>query len=111
MKLSRREFLKVAGFGVAGAALAPTLPGTGLAPAVQGPTFPAPTGIGTRTSPSVVEVALQAEEGWVPVAGRSARLWTYNGRYPGPTLKLREGDHVRLEFTNYVVCYLKSTPE
>ncbi len=26
--------------------------------------------------------------------------WTYNGRVPGPTLRAREGDRVRIEFTN-----------
>lgn len=27
--------------------------------------------------------------------------WTYNGRVPGPTLRVTEGDIVRVEFTNY----------
>ncbi len=26
--------------------------------------------------------------------------WTYNGRVPGPTLRAREGDRLRIEFTN-----------
>jgi FtsP/CotA-like multicopper oxidase with cupredoxin domain len=26
--------------------------------------------------------------------------WTYNGRVPGPTLRVSEGDHVRITFTN-----------
>ena len=26
--------------------------------------------------------------------------WTYNGRVPGPTIRVREGDHVRVNFTN-----------
>lgn len=27
-------------------------------------------------------------------------VWTYNGRVPGPTLRVREGDRVRIHFTN-----------
>ncbi len=26
--------------------------------------------------------------------------WTYNGRIPGPTIRAREGDHIRIEFFN-----------
>lgn len=47
-----------------------------------------------------VHVALEAVEHEVLVAGRSARLWTYNGHFPGPTLRLREGERVELELTN-----------
>ncbi|MFX7914624.1 multicopper oxidase domain-containing protein, partial [Acinetobacter baumannii] len=36
----------------------------------------------------------------VTVAGREARLWTYGGSFPGPTLRVRPGDTVRLELEN-----------
>jgi FtsP/CotA-like multicopper oxidase with cupredoxin domain len=36
----------------------------------------------------------------VGIAGRTARLYGFNGRVPGPTLEARPGDTVRLSFTN-----------
>ncbi len=32
--------------------------------------------------------------------GLSYAAWTYNGRIPGPTIRVREGDHMRIHFTN-----------
>src|SRR5712692_10386364 len=34
------------------------------------------------------------------VPGLSYSAWTYNGRVPGPTIRVREGDHVRIQFRN-----------
>ena len=34
------------------------------------------------------------------VPGLSYSAWTYNGRVPGPTIRVREGDHIRIEFLN-----------
>ncbi len=34
------------------------------------------------------------------VPGTVYPAWTYNGRIPGPTIRVREGDRVRVEFTN-----------
>jgi FtsP/CotA-like multicopper oxidase with cupredoxin domain len=34
------------------------------------------------------------------VPGLSYAAWTYNGRIPGPTIRVREGDHVRIYFSN-----------
>jgi FtsP/CotA-like multicopper oxidase with cupredoxin domain len=34
------------------------------------------------------------------VPGVTFPAWTYNGRVPGPTLRAREGDRVRVRFTN-----------
>lgn len=34
------------------------------------------------------------------VPGMEFPAWTYNGRIPGPTLRVREGDRVRIEFFN-----------
>ena len=32
--------------------------------------------------------------------GLTVPAWTYNGRVPGPFIRVREGDHVRINFTN-----------
>jgi len=34
------------------------------------------------------------------VPGTVYPAWTYNGRIPGPTIRVREGDRVRIHFTN-----------
>jgi FtsP/CotA-like multicopper oxidase with cupredoxin domain len=100
MTVSRRNFLKTAGLGVVGATLVRALPGVDAVAAAQGPVFPTPVEIGERLADGSVHIALEAVEREVPVAGRFARLWTYNGSFPGPTLRLREGERVELELTN-----------
>src|SRR5690348_8347718 len=46
-----------------------------------------------------VEIALAATT--TPVAADSGTVpLSYDGSFPGPLLRLREGDHVRLTFTN-----------
>lgn len=100
MRTSRRRFLKLAGMGalasVAGPRLFPLLEPRALA---QGVSFPAPPELGERLG-STVSFELAAIESQVDVAGRPATLWTYNGAFPGPTLRLREGDSVRLRLNN-----------
>lgn len=100
MNVSRRDFLRTAGLGVAGAALTRMVPGVNAVAAAQEPRFPTPVEVGERLADGTVRIALEAAEGKVPVAGRFARLWTYNGQFPGPTLRLREGERVELELTN-----------
>jgi len=49
----------------------------------------------------VREWELVAEEKTIQVApGVHYDAWAYNGRVPGPTLRAREGDRVRIRFTN-----------
>ena len=100
MRITRRTFLKSAGLGVVGAALSNTLVGTDVLASAPPETFPTPLETGRRLADGTVRIALRAAEGEVAVAGRTAKLWTYNGQFPGPTLKLREGDRVVLELTN-----------
>jgi FtsP/CotA-like multicopper oxidase with cupredoxin domain len=97
MTLSRRQLLKLAGAGLASGMLASTLrPRTVSAQAA----VPAPAEAGTRAAPDLVTAELRAQVGSVRVADQTARLWTYGGRFPGPLLRLREGDHVLLDFDN-----------
>ncbi len=95
MALSRRETLYLlAGLGAA-PILAPR-PVHGALPELPAP----PTLPARRPEPGLVEMELDARPAEVTLAGRRARLLTYNGMFPGPVLRAREGDTVRLRFTN-----------
>lgn len=48
----------------------------------------------------LVEMELEAEQELIEVGGRSAYLFGFNGRAPGPILEARPGDHVRVRFRN-----------
>ena len=46
-------------------------------------------------------IALTAEEADVPVfAGTPTRMWTYNGTFPGPTIRRPTGQHTSVHFLN-----------
>lgn len=58
------------------------------------PSAPAPTGV-------VREFALTAAPTELPLLdGRRLAVWAYNGQVPGPTLRVRLGETVRVTFTN-----------
>jgi FtsP/CotA-like multicopper oxidase with cupredoxin domain len=52
------------------------------------------------SSPAPVEVELEAREAVVDIAGVRARLLTYNGVFPGPPIRAREGERFRVRLTN-----------
>jgi manganese oxidase len=69
--------------------------------------FPAPTeGKGNqlfapRLDGSVKVYDLTAEEiQWEVEPGRKVKAWAYNGQVPGPQIRVREGDRVRVNLTN-----------
>lgn len=37
---------------------------------------------------------------WTPAPGITVQAWTYNGTVPGPTIHVRQGDRVKVLFTN-----------
>jgi FtsP/CotA-like multicopper oxidase with cupredoxin domain len=47
-----------------------------------------------------IEVSLEARSTVVEVAGRQVQLLTYNGRFPGPLIRAREGDLLRVALVN-----------
>jgi FtsP/CotA-like multicopper oxidase with cupredoxin domain len=49
---------------------------------------------------SIIEYELEATEATVEVGGSRVRVLGYNGRAPGPVLRLQEGQHVRVRFRN-----------
>lgn len=68
---------------------------------------PARPGVRVTDSPQrfvstggVLSVELTASEQRVDVAGTQGRLYTFNGRVPGPVMELRAGDDVRLRLRN-----------
>lgn len=48
----------------------------------------------------VVDVTLEAAVTPVNVNGKIADLWTYNGSFPGPTIRAHAGDILRIHFKN-----------
>lgn len=117
--VSRRDFLKVAGAGIAAGSVSKAalagLPEIILTekPDTQAPLHPA-TGrpynpvvtlngwsLPWRMNNGVKEFHLVAEPVLREMApGMKAHLWGYNGQSPGPTIEVVEGDRVRIFVTN-----------
>jgi len=92
--LTRRDVLRV---GMAGAA-ALALPQRLLA---QSATLPEPPLLALdRSEPGLAVGNLVAEWTRTAVGDTTAWLRTYNGSFPGPTIRVREGERVRLSLTN-----------
>ncbi len=53
-----------------------------------------------RSTRGLLETSLEAAPGRFPLAGRQAGALGYNGGIPGPTLRLRAGDILRLKLVN-----------
>lgn len=70
--------------------------------AAQAGTLATPASLVDRSpAPDTVEVTLTAEPTRLSLLpGRETDAWAYNGRIPGPTLDVREGDHVTIRFRN-----------
>ena len=99
-RYSRRRALQLGGLGLAGLAVG----GAGLtwAAAQRGspsgvPLLDAPT---LAASGGILDVTLDAASGPVPLADRVATALRYNGSIPGPTLRLRAGDILRVALVN-----------
>ena len=61
-----------------------------------------PPSVGNR-KPAVVQVTLTAEEvvGTLdPSAGTTYRYWTFNGKVPGPMIRVRQGDTLEVTLRN-----------
>ncbi len=55
----------------------------------------------TRTESTLVEISLETQELVAEIApGTTYKYWTYNGTVPGPLLRVREGDDVRITLTH-----------
>ena len=100
--MSRRAALTIGSAGLAGTVVG----GTGLwrelstsvLDPVAGELFTEPEVL--RSAGGLLEVRLEAALGKHEVAGREATTLGYNGGVPGPTLRLRPGDTLRVELVN-----------
>jgi FtsP/CotA-like multicopper oxidase with cupredoxin domain len=100
--ISRRTALTMGGLGLAatvagGTGLWRELTASGVEP-VAGVAFAEPEVL--RSRDGRLEVRLEAAVGTHEVAGRQATTLGYNGGVPGPTLRLRPGDTLRVELVN-----------
>ncbi len=61
-----------------------------------------PPGIaGSRFTDPDVEINLTADVvQWEVLDGEIVEVWGYNGQYPGPEIRVKEGDKVRINLTN-----------
>ncbi len=100
--ISRRGVLTLGGLGLAGTAVGAAGLWRELNPsaldAATGESFAEPEVL--RSQGGRLEVRLEAAMGAHEVAGRRARTLGYNGGVPGPTLRLRPGDTLRVDLVN-----------
>lgn len=94
MSLSRRRFLQVSGMALC----AGTLPGFAHA---QSPVrLPIPPLIESRNGRPIF-LSMQAAN-WSFSEDKSATAWGFNGRYLGPTVRVHNGDNVKLSCSNHL---------
>ncbi|MCL6568661.1 MAG: multicopper oxidase family protein, partial [Meiothermus silvanus] len=91
--MHRRELLRYGALGLAGSYALSRLPAFAQSP------FPQPRALEVRRAEGVVEAQIAARQSNLTMGGKPVQLLTYGG-FPGPTLRLREGETVRLNFTN-----------
>ena len=73
---------------------------TVIDPPVSGPFVEPVTLTDMNPDPMIVEVDLDARLANVDVGGTMAQLMTYNGTFPGPTIRVRPGNMLMIHFTN-----------
>ncbi len=107
--ISRRRFLAVAGTALGGAAAAGIAAGIVLTRdqdrerARIGPSDPAVELAERRRRPPgapVREVLVTAAPVTLELAGRAVRTWAYDGRVPGPEIRVRAGEVLRVPLAN-----------
>jgi FtsP/CotA-like multicopper oxidase with cupredoxin domain len=107
--VSRREALLLGGLGtaatVAGGAglwwsLASTPQPFGGAGPAQGPELRGPAEL--RSTDGRLQLTLDAARGQAELGGLTARPLSYNGIFPGPTLRLRPGDELAVRLVNHL---------
>ncbi|MGW7365348.1 multicopper oxidase family protein [Streptomyces sp. NPDC054841] len=105
--ISRRRALGLLGLGTASAAAGAAGWATGLGappsgrlmPAAQGQELAEPRVLASRDG--LLDVRLVAAPG-VRLAGRDTTGWGFNGTSPGPTLRVRPGDLLRVRLVNHI---------
>ncbi len=101
--ISRRRALQLGGLGVAGVIVGGaglTWAGTSGSAPVRGDNLTQPTVL-TSTG-GALTLTLEAAAGTGTLAGRAATTLRYNDGVPGPTLRLRPGDHLQIDLVNHL---------
>jgi FtsP/CotA-like multicopper oxidase with cupredoxin domain len=108
--ITRRDLLKIGAVGAVGGAL--TLSGlakmaadagqagAAVATVRGGAPFADPAELALTTVAGAREGSLAVAESDVPLAGSTARLLSYNGSVPGPLVRVRSGETLRLHVRN-----------
>lgn len=90
--------------GLAGLSLAATPKFIQWAQARINQPFPQPPNLKNESNQAgQVEFSLRASSSRIQLPGQeglAAELMTYNGSFPGPTMRVKEGDRVRIQFRN-----------
>ncbi len=112
-ELDKREFLKLVSVGIAAAAGRPAAQAFGQMRHMghggtiarpdppPGDLFRDPAWAEVREiAPGLLHLDLEARRAAVTVNGTTATLFTYNGFYPAPTIRVKAGDILRIHFKN-----------
>ncbi len=91
--MNRREMLKLAAITLGG------VYGFSKYPVLAQNTLPQPQNLAVKRIGKTVEAQITARVSNLTIRGNPVLLMTYGG-FPGPTLRVREGELVRLNFTN-----------
>ncbi|MCO4239784.1 multicopper oxidase family protein [Pseudarthrobacter raffinosi] len=102
--ISRRQAILLGGLGAAGTVAG----GAGLIWTLTSPSGPVSGGELTqpqeeRSADGQLQVRLEAAPGQILLAGRQATAFGYNGSVPGPTLRVRAGDVLKIKLVNNLV--------
>ncbi|MBI4304331.1 MAG: multicopper oxidase family protein [Chloroflexi bacterium] len=111
MGVNRRDFLKYAAAGAVGGYIALKLPtgtvmahdrggGSVIDPPPGGPFFDPVVMPNISATPGIVEVNMEMKIAPVYVNGVTANLMTYNGYSPAPTIRIKRGDFLKVNFKN-----------
>lgn len=104
MKVSRRRFITLGSLGLAGLSLTAAPKLVQWTQARFDPSFPQPPDLKNESRQAgLAEFALRASSSRIKLSGQDAleaELMTYNDSFPSPTMRVKEGDRVRIQFRN-----------
>lgn len=97
--LTRRQFVLLASVGVGGAVVGSRFLGSPT-PVSPSAAAVAATEAARRSTGKVVRRQLRAAPTKIDLGGRVVDTWAYGGTVPGPEIRVRAGDELRVRFVN-----------
>lgn len=73
---------------------------TVIDPPISGPLHEPAELANTSALPNEFKATLEVKTSPVSINGTTANLLTYNGQYPGPTIRVKKGDTLKVHFVN-----------